>query len=143
MCLLLAYNYFKIDRYLFIEYIVFILLAVESIYFFLSAGDFFVVYLTIEMQAFCFYVIFSLAKYNNFALEASLKYFILSVFASLILLLGIGFIYGSCGTLKFHEINMLLGVQLANFNLLNIYILGLFFFFVGILFKLAIVPFHY
>lgn len=140
VCLLLSYNYFKIKMFFFIEYIIFILLAVISIFFFLSANDFFVVYLSIEMQAFCFYIIFSLVKYNNISLEASLKYFVLSVFASVILLLGISFIYGFCGTLKFFEISLLFEESL---NGLNLYMLGLFFFFLGILFKLALVPFHY
>jgi len=141
ICLLLSYNYFKVERAFFIEYIVFILLAIISIFFFLSANDFFIAYLSIEMQAFCFYIIFSLVKYNNISLEASLKYFILSVFASAILLFGISFIYGSCGTLKFFEISLILFEN--NSNVLNLYVLGLFFFFFGILFKLALVPFHY
>jgi NADH-quinone oxidoreductase subunit N len=143
ICLFMSYNFFKLEKHLFIEYIIFVLLALESILFFLSASDFFVVYLAIEMQAFCFYVVFALSKSNSFSLEASLKYFILSVFASLILLLGISFIYGACGTLKICEIHMLFIHDEFDLNLSKLYALGLFFFLFGILFKLALVPFHY
>ncbi len=52
------------------------------------------VYLIIELQSLCFYVIAKLKKDSEFSTKAGLKYFILGAFSSGILLFGCFMIYG-------------------------------------------------
>jgi len=137
--LFIVYDYFKNDKFYFAEYIVGIYFLIGSMFLFISSYDFFIAYLIIELQAFIYYYLFTLLSKRVIVLEAVSKYFILNVFASLILILGISLIYGSCGSTKFIEIGILYVEQSAS----NMFTVGIFFFLIGIFFKLAIVPFHY
>ena len=67
------------------------------------------------------------------ALEASLKYFVLGAVASAVMLYGMSLIYGFGGSLEFTAYSDTMEGGLA---------LGLGFFVFGLLFKLAVVPFH-
>jgi len=97
----------------------------------------------LELQSFCFYILASLKRYSNLSIEAALKYFILGSFSSAILLFGISLIYGFFGTTNFFEINILLSNSIFFFDYSSIILLGLVFVSVGVLFKLAIFPFHF
>lgn len=56
--------------------------------FMISAYDLIVMYLAIELQSLCFYVIAASKRDSEFSTEAGLKYFILGAFSSGILLFG-------------------------------------------------------
>jgi len=47
-----------------------------------SATNFFVIYLALELQSLGFYVLAGLKRYSNLSIEASLKYFIFGSVAS-------------------------------------------------------------
>ncbi len=99
-------------------------------------------YIALEIQNLCFYVLASLKRFNNFSVEAGLKYFLLGSFSSSLLLFGISLIYGLLGTLNIFDLYLIL----INFNYEYIYIfffLALFFFICGFFFKLGAVPFHW
>lgn len=73
------------------------------------------------------------------ALEASLKYVILSGVASAFLLLGTAFIYAQCSSLIFTPVEACAGGEPAlNFMLVGGYLLVL----AGAAFKLSLIPFH-
>jgi len=101
-------------------------------------------YLTIELQSLCFFVLAASKRNSEFSTEAGLKYFILGAFSSGILLFGCSMIYGFTGVTNFEELaKILTGLSLLN----NSYsssglVLGLIFVAVGFLFKLTAVPFH-
>lgn len=84
MCL----DYFKRERLNAFESIVLILLSTCSMLFMISAYDLIVMYLAIELQSLCFYVIAASKRDSEFSTEAGLKYFILGAFSSGILLFG-------------------------------------------------------
>jgi NADH-quinone oxidoreductase subunit N len=71
----------------------------------ISAGNFISIYLLIEMQALCFYVLTCFKRGSVFTSEAGVKYFIFGAIISSILLLGISLIYGALGTLNLNLIN--------------------------------------
>jgi NADH-ubiquinone oxidoreductase chain 2 len=56
--------------------------------FMISAYDFIAMYLAIELQSLCFYVIAASKRKSEFSTEAGLKYLILGAFSSGILLFG-------------------------------------------------------
>lgn len=109
----------------------------------ISSNDFIVLYLAIELQSFCFYILSALKRYSNLSIEASLKYFILGSFSSGILLFGISLIYGFFGTLSFNEINNIIFFSDIYESLDRSIIFAMLFITVGVLFKLGVVPFHF
>ena len=102
----------------------------------------FIMYVALEVQNLCFYVLASLKRFNNFSVEAGLKYFLLGSFSSSLLLFSISLLYGLFGTLDIFDIYYIL----LNFNFEFIYFLvfiSLFFFLCGFFFKFGAVPFHW
>jgi NADH:ubiquinone oxidoreductase subunit 2 (subunit N) len=102
-------------------------------------------YLVLELQALCFYILAGIKRNSTFSTEAGLKYFIAGSFFSCILLFGISIFYAELGTTNFYLSNLLLSIPLdSNFeNIQTMLILSSFFIVITILFKLAIVPFHF
>lgn len=70
------------------EFIVLILLPTCSMLLMISAHDLIAMYLAIELQSLCFYVIAASKRKSEFSTEAGLKYLILGAFSSGILLFG-------------------------------------------------------
>ena len=142
ICILISFNYIKFEKLFKYEY--FLLLGFSSIGMLtiVSCNDLITMYIGIEIQSLCFYILATIKVYNNFSTEAGLKYFILGAFSSGILLFGCSFIYGSLGTTNFSEIQLLIN----NFYLLSenskILLLGFLFVIFAILFKIGAVPFH-
>ena len=109
----------------------------------ISANDLMVIYLAIELQSFCFYILSALKKYSNLSIEAALKYFIQGSYSSALLLFGISLIYGHFGTVNFIIINNLIFTTDLYSSFDHLFIFGLLFLTLGILFKLGVVPFHF
>jgi len=70
----------------------------------ISAYDLIAMYLAIELQILCFYVIAALKRDFEISTEAGLKYFVLGAFSSGILLFGCSMIYGFTGVTNFEEL---------------------------------------
>jgi NADH-quinone oxidoreductase subunit N len=105
----------------------------------ISSNDFLPVYLSIELQSLCFYVLVASNFSSKQSIEASTKYFILGALGSGFFLFGISFIYGYYGTTNFElisQLNLLDNLKLG-------FYLGIFLVFIGVLFKIGIVPFHF
>ena len=66
-----------------------LLLSVVGILTIISSYDLITMYLAIELQSLCFYIVTNLKFYSNFSIEAGLKYFILGALSSGILLFSI------------------------------------------------------
>jgi len=101
------------------------------------------VYLLIEMQALCFYVLASFKRNSAFSIDAGLKYFISGAFISGIFLCGCSIIYGSLGTLNLNSINLLLSFPIENLVLSNFINIGVILITISLLFKVSAVPFHF
>ncbi len=67
----------------------------------ISANDFLVFYLGLELQALSLYLLAALNRNSAKSSEAGMKYFILGCLASGLLLFGIAMIYGYAGTVNF------------------------------------------
>ena len=61
-------------------------------------------YLAIELQSLCFYVLAAFKRNSEFSTEAGLKYFVLGAFSSGVLLFGCSLIYGFTGITHFSEL---------------------------------------
>lgn len=130
------------ENYLYLELPIFILFSIVGMFFLISANNLFVLYLALELQSLALYILCSINRYSNLSIEAGLKYFIFGSFSSCILLFGISLIYGFTGTLDYYQLNIFLSSDFPN----DFMFLGILFSFccilVGLLFKLAIFPFH-
>jgi NADH-quinone oxidoreductase subunit N len=134
---------FLIKEFKYYEYLICVMLAIFGLFLFMSGANFLYVFLGLELQAMSFYIIFSTFCKNNISYEAALKYFILNIFISGIMLLGISLIYGYCGTVYFCELGLLMSKDIVEIEVFSLYNLGIFLFLIGVCFKLALVPFHY
>lgn len=127
------------------EYIILILLSTVSMFFLASSADFISMYLAVELQSLCFYVMAASKRNSEFSTEAGLKYFLLGAFSSGLLLFGCSMIYGFTGITNFSELAKIFtcGTSvISNTFSLRACELGMIFLLVGFLFKLTAVPFH-
>lgn len=136
---------FELQKLNFSEYFSVYLLSLLALLLMISACDLLFFYLTMEMQALCFYVLASFNRNNNFSVEAGLKYFIASSFISGIFLLGCSIIYIALGTVSLQEIYTLtlFPMEKYNFELYVSVLIGSVLIIVAILFKLGCAPFHF
>ncbi|MEK7214557.1 MAG: NADH-quinone oxidoreductase subunit N, partial [Chloroflexota bacterium] len=120
------------------EYYSLLLLATLGMVLMAGAGELVTAYVSLELVNFCLYVLAAYAKFDNKSNEAGVKYIILSVAASALLLLGIGYLYGMTGSTTFREIAAALAQQGWSAGTL----VGLVLIAAGLGFKVAAVPFH-
>ena len=143
---LMSLNYVQQENINAFELLILILLSTASMLFLVSAADFICMYLAIELQSLCFYVMAGLKRNSEFSTEAGLKYFLLGAFSSGILLFGCSLIYGFTGTTNFLELGKIFtcGSEeiLGGISSVRACELGMIFVLVGFLFKLTAVPFH-
>lgn len=107
-----------------------------------SANHFLMFFLGLELMSLNFYVLCGILRNQEYAVESSLKYFILGVISTAILLLGIGLIYGSTSSLKYKAIGEVLSEDLFNFGE-PLLLLGFVLVLAALFFKLSLVPFHF
>lgn len=103
-----------------------------------SAGDLIVVFLAIELMSLSLYVLAGLFKLRREAGEASMKYFLLGVFASAFLLYGIALLYGAAGSTNLDRVAAAVAARPGD----PLLVAGLGLIMVGFGFKVASVPFH-
>jgi NADH-quinone oxidoreductase subunit N len=125
------------------EYFILLLCAVLGLMLLVSSFDLISLYLAIELQSLCLYVLAAAKKDSSFSTEAGLKYFILGSFSSGLLLFGISIIYGTVGTTNFENLSLLFaGSNEALVNLESSIIIGLIFISAAFFFKIAAAPLH-
>jgi NADH-quinone oxidoreductase subunit N len=125
------------------EYFILILCAILGLMFLVSSYDMISLYLAIEMQSLCLYVLAASKKDSSFSTEAGLKYFILGSFSSALLLFGISILYGCVGTTNFDNLYLFFSeLNLETLALSTLIEKGLFFIAVAFFFKVAAAPFH-
>ena len=105
-----------------------------------SANNMLTIYLGVETLSILSYIMASLRKNDQKSSEAGLKYVLYGGVSAAVMLFGIGHIYGVLGTINFAEI----GPHLKELSDVQTYILlpAFLFFFVGLGYKIACVPFH-
>ena len=106
----------------------------------ISANSLLTMYLGMETVSLSLYALVAFDRNNASSAESAMKYFVLGAIASGALLYGISWIYGTTGTLQFHEIAEAIQTR-PEINSLPLWI-GLAFVIVGIGFKFGAVPFH-
>lgn len=141
--IIISLDYLKQEKINSFEYITLILFSICSMLFMISTYDFITMYLTIELQSLCFYVLAASKRNSEFSTEAGLKYFILGAFSSGIILFGCSLIYGLSGVTNFEMLSKLVyEIESQPALISNGILVGIVFLAVGLLFKLTAAPFH-
>lgn len=105
-----------------------------------SAGELFTIFLALQLTSLPLIVLIGFAKRDRRSGEASLKYLLMVLVSTAVLLYGMSLIYGSLGTSTVSEI----GVLLAGMARIEpVLALGLVLLLTGFAFKITAVPFHY
>jgi NADH-quinone oxidoreductase subunit N len=136
----LKYNY--IEKINVFELIILFLLAVLGLLLLVSAYNFISLYLALELQSFCLYILAAINRNSEFSTEAGLKYFVLGAFFSGLLLFGLSLIYGFSGVNDYGSLQQFLLIVTSNsytitsITIASIFVLSAFFF------KLSAAPFH-
>lgn len=120
------------------EYIVLMQLGALGGLILVSANDFMVMYLGIEMQGIIGYILTTFNYNNSRSSEAGLKYFILGTVFSAIMLFGISLVYGITQSIRYDIALHALQNPSSDMPALVAILMIL----VGVLFKLSIAPFH-
>jgi NADH-quinone oxidoreductase subunit N len=105
----------------------------------LSANNFLVVYLGLELMTLSLYALTAMRRDHADATEAAMKYFVLGALASGFLLYGLSMMYGATGSLDIPEVFKAIGTGTPNQGVM---ILAVVFIVAGLAFKLGAVPFH-
>ena len=114
----------------------FVLLGVSVM---VSANNFLVVYLGLEVMSLSLYALTALRRDHAVATEAAMKYFVLGALASGFLLYGLSMMYGATGSLDHQRVFEVIGKGQANQAVL---VFGVVFIVAGLAFKFGAVPFH-
>lgn len=120
------------------EFYVLMLCSVLGMVMISSARDLVSIFVAIELLSIPAYMLATWRKRDTKSNEAGVKYYLLGVFASAILLYGMSFVYGTTGTTKLTEI----GASLASGELIGMQVFGIVLILGGLAFKVSAVPFH-
>ena len=104
-----------------------------------SANNFLVIYLGLELMSLSLYALTAMRRDSLNASEAAMKYFVLGALASGFLLYGLLMMYGATDSLEIGEVFKAIATGQINKAVL---VLGLVFVVSGLAFKLGAVPFH-
>jgi len=117
------------------EFYVLLISTLVGMFFMISAGDFLMFYLGLELATIPLAALVAYDRYRKQSAEGGIKLILSSAFSSGIMLYGISMFYGMYGSIYFD----LLGPAMA---LNSLTILAFIFFFAGMAFKISLVPFH-
>ena len=118
------------------EFYLLLVSTLLGMYVMTSSGHFLMFFLGLEMASVPMACLVAMDKWKKDSAEAGAKYILTATFSSAIMLYGISFIYGACGTLYFDDVATKLSITPMT-------VAGLVFFFAGLGFKLSLVPFHF
>ena len=118
------------------EFYELIISTLLGMYMMISSGHFLMFFLGLEMASVPMACLVAFDKYKKVSAEGAAKFVLTATFSSGVMLYGISFLYGACGTLYFDD-------MAAKISASPLTIMGLVFFFSGLGFKISLVPFHF
>lgn len=136
--LITSYDYLFNKKIFILEYIYLLTISILSCILSFSSNDFLILYLLLELQNICVYILINLKRNNSISIEAAIKYFIISSVMMALFLYGISLCYFSVGTINFFDFEIFLYNENYDFFIF----LGFFFIFMSLLVKNGVPPFH-
>ncbi|WP_228850305.1 NADH-quinone oxidoreductase subunit N [Aegicerativicinus sediminis] len=118
------------------EFFVLLFSSLLGMYFMISAGDFLMFYLGLELSTLPVAAMASFEIVKRISSEAGIKLILSAALASGFSLFGISLLYATSGSIYFENIAEVISST-------NLTILGFVLFFSGLAFKISLVPFHF
>jgi NADH-quinone oxidoreductase subunit N len=144
LTLLFAPDYLTPRRLPVAEFTATLLFAISGGMLIAGGQDLLVLFLGLELLVLPGYLLAGFAKRDGLSTEGAIKYFLLGSFSSAILLFGLAFVLGFTGSTQLDGIaDSLRGIVVDGQALPLALAMGLALLSVGVLFKIAAVPFHY
>jgi NADH-quinone oxidoreductase subunit N len=107
-----------------------------------AANELITLFLALELISIPTYVLLYLPRLNNPSQEAAMKYFLLSIFSSALLLFGFSYLYGLVGTTNIPALADAMG-QARSTGLPPVALIALVMLLAGLGFKITAFPFHF
>ncbi len=120
------------------EFYVLLLCSVLGMVMMASARDLVSIFIALELLSIPAYMMAAWRKRDVKSNEAGVKYYLLGVFASAVLLYGMSLLFGVTGSTLLTDI----GASLSDDNLIALEVVGIVFVLCGFGFKISAVPFH-
>ena len=138
--ILFSLNFLSFVQKISAEFLALMMISTVGAMVLISANDFLVFYLALELQGLSLYLLAALNKKSPRSSEAGMKYFILGSVASGILLFGISLIYGFSGTTNFSTLASLYSGGQSNVPMAVMF--GFILVIIAMFFKISAAPFH-
>ena len=123
------------------EFFILPLFACASLMWLVSAIDFIMLFVSLELMSIVLYILISYLRKNSFSMEAGTKYLILSALATGFLIYGITWIFGVTGTTSINELSIAIAALPA--SSLTPLLFGVALFFVALCVKIGAFPFQF
>ena len=120
------------------EYYVLLMCSVLGMVMMTSSRDLVSVFIALELLSIPAYMLAAWRKRDRKSNEAGVKYYLLGVFASAVLLYGMSLLYGATGSTKLVDI----GAAIGSGDLIGLQVVAVAFVIAGFAFKVSAVPFH-
>lgn len=118
------------------EFFILLFSSLLGMYFMISAGDFLMFYLGLELSVLPVAALAAYETTKRKSSEAGIKLILSSALASGVSLFGISMLYATTGSIYFNDIAEVITIT-------NLSVLGFILFFAGLAFKISLVPFHF
>ncbi|MDP9071642.1 MAG: NADH-quinone oxidoreductase subunit N [Actinomycetota bacterium] len=138
--LLMSTNYIAEGDYYEGEYSFMLLSSVLGMVVMASSRDLITIFVALELLSIPAYLLAGWRKRDRRSNEAALKYYLLGVLASSVMLYGMSLIFGATGSTVLATIGREVGGSAGDQPIIT---LGIFFIIVGFAFKVSAVPFHF
>ncbi len=144
LVLLMSVSYIESDRYYQGEYYFLLISSILGTVVMASARDLIILFIGLELTTGPLFMLSGWRKGDLRSNEAALKYFILGVLSTAILLWGMSMLYGATNSVQFNDISQAVDVIVQGNNQLQpLLSLAILFMIVGFAFKVSAVPFHF
>lgn len=125
-----------VDEHKGTEFFILLFSSLLGMYFMISAGDFLMFYLGLELSTLPVAALAAFEVTKRISSEAGIKFILSAGLASGVSLFGISMLYATSGSIYFDDIITMISST-------NLTILGFVLFFAGLAFKISLVPFHF
>jgi NADH-quinone oxidoreductase subunit N len=125
------------------EYHACLLIIIAGVALAAAANDLIMLFLALELTSIPTYVLMYLPRRDSPAQEAAMKYFLLSIFSSALLLFGFSYLYGMAGTTNLPALFSALHGMPGSHEVPGLSTVALIMIVAGLGFRITAVPFHF
>lgn len=125
------------------EYTVIIPVLTIAMLLTIAANDFFVAFISLEVQSLGLFIFLSFRKNSSMAIEAAIKYFMFTAFSSGVFVFGVSLLFCEFGTTHFRLLEDFMGFIIYEKWIIAINVLAITLILAALAIKLTLVPFQW